>query len=61
MLIKKIVPYYIKVRLHLVKRVVMDVAKGYYFNYAERKNFRDEFSNSLELKQKLKQATSLYL
>lgn len=54
MLIKKIVPYYIKVRLHLVKRVVMDVAKGYYFNYAERKNFRDEFSNSLELKQKLK-------
>ena len=54
MLIKKIVPYYIKVRLHLIKRVVMDIVKGYYFNYAERKNLRDKFSNSLELKQKLK-------
>ena len=54
MLIKKIVPYYIKVRLHLIKRVVMDIVKGYYFNYAERKNLIDEFTNFIELKQKLK-------
>lgn len=53
MIIKKIVPYYIKVRLHLIKRLILDIFKGYYFNYAERKNSRNKFSNSFELKQKL--------
>ena len=52
--IKKIVPFYIKVNLHLLERVVLDIVKGYYFNYAKRKNSTNEFSNSLELKQELK-------
>lgn len=51
---KKIVPFYIKVNLHLLERVMLDIVKGYYFNYAKRKNSTNEFSNSLELKQELK-------
>ena len=52
--IKKVVPFYIKVNLHLLERVVLDIVKGYYFNYAKRKNVTYDFSNSLELKQELK-------
>jgi vancomycin resistance protein VanW len=52
--IKKIVPSYIKVNIHLLKRTVLDITKGYYFNFAKRKYTTNDFSNSLELKQELK-------
>ena len=53
-ILKKLVPFYIKVNLNLVKRFVLDIAKGYYFNYAKRRYTTNDFSNSLELKQELK-------
>jgi len=53
-ILKELVPFYIKVNLHLVKRFVLDIAKGYYFNYAKRRYTTNDFSNSLELKQELK-------
>jgi vancomycin resistance protein VanW len=52
--IKKIVPFYIKVKLQLLKRSVRDVVKGYYFNYAKRRYSTNDFSNSIALKQELK-------
>jgi vancomycin resistance protein VanW len=52
--IKKIVPFYIKVTLQLLKRSVRDVVKGYYFNYAKRRYSTNDFSNSIALKQELK-------
>ena len=52
--IKKIVPFYIKVKLQLLKRSVRDVVKGYYFNYAKRRYSTNDFSNSIALKQDLK-------
>ena len=52
--IKKIVPFYIKVKLKLLKRSVRDVVKGYYFNYAKRRYSTNDFSNSIALKQELK-------
>jgi vancomycin resistance protein VanW len=53
-MIKKLIPYQIKVKLHLVSRGVYDLVKGYYFNYAKSKNSINDFSNTLKIKQELK-------
>ncbi len=53
-MIKKLIPYHIKVRLHLLRKVVYDIVKGYYFNYAKSKNSINDFSNTFKIKQELK-------
>ena len=53
-MIKKIIPYQIKIKLHELKNVLIDIFKGYYFSYAKRKQLRSKFLHTLKIRQDLK-------
>lgn len=53
-MIKRIIPYYIKVRVHLTKRSVLSVMNGQYFYFAKKKNHLNSLTNTLKLQQELK-------
>lgn len=53
-MIKRIIPYYIKVRLHLTKRIVLSVINGQYFFFAKKKHHLNSLTNTLKLQQELK-------
>ncbi len=53
-MIKKIIPFQLKVRLHLLRRGVYYFIKGYYFNYAKSSSSINSFSNTLKIKQEFK-------
>lgn len=53
-MIKRIIPYWIKVRLHLVKRIVHDVFNGHYFSYAGKREYKNNLPNTLTIEQELK-------
>lgn len=53
-MIKRIIPYCIKVRLHLVKRRVHDVIKGHHFYYAKKKGYENNLPIALTIEQDLK-------
>lgn len=53
-MIKKIIPYSIKVRLHLTKRILLSVINGQYFYFAKKKNHLNSLPNTLKLQQELK-------
>jgi vancomycin resistance protein VanW len=48
------IPYQIKVKLHLLRRGVYDIVKGYFFNYARSKNSENDYSKDLKIRQELK-------
>lgn len=47
-------PYYFKVRLHLVKSIVHSVINGQYFSFATNQNNKSSLPNALKLEQELK-------
>jgi vancomycin resistance protein VanW len=51
---KRIIPYCIKVRLHLVNRRVHDVIKGHYFCYAKKLECKNNLPFTLTIEQELK-------
>ena len=53
-MIKRIVPYWFKVRLHLIKRKVYDVFNGHYFSYAKKMEYKNNLPNALTIEQELK-------
>lgn len=53
-MIKRIIPYCIKVRLHLVRRSVYDLINGHYFCYAKKTGYKNNLPNSLMIEQELK-------
>ena len=53
-MIKRIIPYWIKVRLHLIKRRVLDIVNGHYFSYAKKMEYKNNLPNTLLIKQELK-------
>ena len=53
-MIKKIIPYHIKIKLHELKNIFRDIFKGYYFNYAKRKQLPSKFLHTLKIRQDLK-------
>jgi vancomycin resistance protein VanW len=53
-MIKKIIPHYVKVKIHLIKNGVNDLLNGYFFSYAKSRSEAINFINALEIKQEIK-------
>ncbi len=53
-MIKRIVPYWLKVRLHLIKRRVYDVLNRHYFYYAKKREYKNNLPNTLTIEQEFK-------
>lgn len=53
-MIKEIIPYRIKINLHLIKNWIIDLFYGYLFRYAKNRNLKIDFANSLEIIQDVK-------
>ncbi len=53
-MIKRIIPYWLKVRLHLTKRRLHDVFNGHYFSYAKKRAYKNNLQNVLTIAQELK-------
>ena len=53
-MIKKIIPHYIKIKIHLIKNGVIDLLNGYSFSYAKSRSEAINFISVLEIKQEIK-------
>ncbi len=53
-MINRIIPYFIKVRLQLIKRRIYDIIMGYHYNYAKKLNYKNNLPKTLTIKQELK-------
>lgn len=53
-MIKRIVPYWFKVRIHLIRRKVNDVFNGHYFTYAKKMEYKNNLTKVLTIEQELK-------
>lgn len=54
-MIKKILPYYLKVRINLMKNKILDLFNGNTFKYAKISNSKISYLGDIEITQKIKQ------
>ena len=54
-MIKKLLPYYLKVEVSRLKNILVDIANGNYFKFASIKNKRLKFIGGIEIIQEIKQ------
>ncbi len=53
-MMKHIIPYWLKVKLHSAKRKVFDVLNGHYFAYAKKMQYQNNLPNKFTIEQELK-------
>ncbi len=51
-MIKRLIPYWFKVRFQLGKRKVYDIFKGHYFHYAKKRERQNDLPKTLSIEQK---------
>ncbi len=57
-MIKRLLPYYIKVRLHLIKNGIIDIFNGNLFNYAKKRDSKINYIGNVEITQLIKQTAT---
>ena len=54
-MIQKILPYYLKVEINIIKNTIIDIINGNYFRYANKKNKRIRYKGNIQIIQEIKQ------
>lgn len=54
-MIKKLLPYYLKVEISIIKNTLVDIVNGNYFKYASKKNKGIRYKGNIEIIQEIKQ------
>lgn len=54
-MIQKMLPYYLKVEINLLRNILVDIVNGNYFKYAIKKNKEIKYKGNIEIVQEIKQ------
>jgi len=54
-MIHKLLPYYLKVEISIIKNILVDIVNGSYFKYANKQNKGIRYNGNIEIVQEIKQ------